>query len=139
MNVLRELAKDGSLVRLVELRQLKGKQAFTNNEGAARFVAGSNGYVVEVEIPDEAGEKYYRNQAIMQIDGKNVPVDHFGIPGNELFRHKKEWHVNIHDIKDEKRREGRLFRTIRQETDLSQRDRDALGVLRNLPSGGEKK
>ncbi|GEM_PF-5625067 len=93
------------LNRLFELREIAALQFFTDEEKAARDVAGEKGFVVAVDLPDELVQRYHQGEVYMAA-GSRI-VSNFVIRGKELAQHLEDWKVEVIDIEKEST-EGRI-------------------------------
>lgn len=91
--------------RLYELRKIAGPQFFTDEEKAARDVAGKKGFVITVDLEDELARSYHQGEQYMAA-GSRI-VSNFVIRGRELAQHLEDWKVEVIDIQKEST-EGRI-------------------------------
>lgn len=158
IDVMKRMGEE-RFARWGELAKIAGAQFFTDDEAMARGYAGEKGFLIVVDIPDEDAHAHYRGDQMLMRGGGEAPraVSNFVFSGKELAQIAQDGHADLVELEREKKnKEGKAvagvdalearvaelrtedsktpyaLRTIRDEHDLSKRDRKAIGELRNI-------
>jgi hypothetical protein len=100
IDAFKRMGKD-RYVRYVELRQIiKDHQFFTDDKMEARNVAGDHQYLIEMEIPDDAGGAHKVLPEEVGAAGEK-PAErggNYGFTGRELAANKEAWNIVVSTI-----------------------------------------